>query len=70
MRAVPRLLSYKLAFALQLRRNHGKTSVRVTCKLRYYKFVPWKRDVLILEVSKSSVAWNVGILVNGSLLFA
>jgi pyruvate/2-oxoglutarate/acetoin dehydrogenase E1 component len=29
MRAVPQLLSYFLAFALQLRKNHGKTSVRV-----------------------------------------
>ena len=29
VRAVPRLASYTLAFALQLRKKHGKTSVRV-----------------------------------------
>jgi hypothetical protein len=29
---VPRLASYTLAFALQLRKNHGKTSVRVVKK--------------------------------------
>jgi hypothetical protein len=29
MRAVPRLANYTLAFALQLRKKHGKTSVRV-----------------------------------------
>jgi hypothetical protein len=29
MRAVPSLLSYTLAFALQLRKNNGKTSVGV-----------------------------------------
>ena len=29
MRAVPRLASFTLAFALQLREKHGKTSVRV-----------------------------------------
>jgi hypothetical protein len=32
MRAVPRLSSYILAFALQLRKNHGKTSVRAAEK--------------------------------------
>jgi hypothetical protein len=31
---VPRLLSYTLAFALQLRKNHGNTSVRVAEKYR------------------------------------
>jgi hypothetical protein len=29
VRAVPRLANYTLAFALQLRKKHGKTSVRV-----------------------------------------
>ena len=32
MRAVPQLSSYTLAFALQLSKNHGKTSVRVAEK--------------------------------------
>jgi hypothetical protein len=29
VRAVPRLATFTLAFALQLRKKHGKTSVRV-----------------------------------------
>jgi hypothetical protein len=32
VQAVPRLASYILAFALQLRKKHGKTSVRVVEK--------------------------------------
>ena len=41
MRAVPRLSTYTLAFALQLRKNHGKTSVRVAgkCQLGKINFV-------------------------------
>jgi hypothetical protein len=36
-----RLLSYTLVFALKLRKNHGKTSVRVSekCQLRTIRFV-------------------------------
>jgi hypothetical protein len=38
---VPQLLSYTLVFALQLRQNHGKTSVRITekCQLGMIRFV-------------------------------
>jgi hypothetical protein len=41
MRAVPRLSSYTLAFVLQVRKNHGKTSVRVEekCQLGAIPFV-------------------------------
>ena len=41
MRAVPSLLSYTLAFALQLRKHDGKASVRVAakCQLSTIQFV-------------------------------
>ena len=41
MRAVPRLSGYTLAFVLELRKNHGKTSVRVAekCQLGTLRFV-------------------------------
>jgi hypothetical protein len=33
VRAVPRVASYTLAFALQLRKKQGKTSVRVAARI-------------------------------------
>jgi hypothetical protein len=41
MQAVLRLFSYTLAFALQLRKNQGKTSLRVAekCQLGMIRFV-------------------------------
>ena len=43
MRTVHRLFSYTLAFALQLRKNNGKTSVRVAekCQLGTIQLVDW-----------------------------
>jgi hypothetical protein len=48
MRAVRRPLSYTLAFALQLKENHGKTSVRVAeeCQLDTTGGIV---DVIIIE---------------------
>jgi len=39
VRAVPVLARFTLAFALQLRKKHGKTSVRVAASENIYKHI-------------------------------
>jgi len=50
----PVLASYTLAFALQLRKKHGKTSVRVAASKNTYrkpwtKFIPMLAEYLVTE---------------------
>jgi hypothetical protein len=47
MRAVPLVLSYALAFALQLKKNHGKTSVRLAEKYQLGKIQLVDRGAVI-----------------------
>jgi hypothetical protein len=61
MRAVPRILSYTLAFALKLKKNHGKPSVMVAenCQLGAIKLVD--RAVLIATATNSVTFDTLGL---------
>jgi hypothetical protein len=54
VRAVPVLASYTLAFALKLRRKHGKPSIRVAARTSQADAVQYKKNKKYNTQTKNS----------------